>query len=79
MSQVERYRAKLVELEQTVDRLTTELQAAEIKRKEAENHLMVEQSSWKTERSALEDKLKKVLRRFPCEFSFLLIKAICLH
>jgi predicted nucleic acid-binding Zn-ribbon protein len=58
--QAERSRAKLAELEREVDRLTVELSASDAKRKEAENHLMTEESIWKSERTALEEKLKKV-------------------
>lgn len=58
--QVERYRAEVAELEREVDRLTMELGASEAKRKEAENHLMTEESIWKSERATLEEKLKKV-------------------
>jgi regulator of replication initiation timing len=58
--QAERYRTKVTELERTVDRLTSELNASEAKRKEAENHLMTEDTAWKLERTAFEERLKKV-------------------
>jgi hypothetical protein len=57
---VEQYRERIKELERTVNRVTSELKTSEVKRTEAENHLMTEENVWKTERTALEEKLKKV-------------------
>jgi len=59
---VERYSQRINDLEKTIDRLTLDINAAEAKRKAAENRLMAEESVWKTERTALEDRLKKVSR-----------------
>ena len=58
--QVERYSRRINELEKTIDRLTLDVNSAEAKSKAAENRIIAEQSVWKTERTALEDKLKKV-------------------
>jgi len=57
--QVERYGHRINELEKTIDRLTLDVNSAEAKCKAAENRLMAEESVWKTERTALEEKLKK--------------------
>jgi len=60
LCQVERYSQRINELEKTIDRLTLDVNSAEAKCKAAENRLMAEESVWRTERTALEDKLKKV-------------------
>ena len=57
--QVERYCQRINELEKTIDRLTLDVSSADAKCKAAENRLMAEQSVWKTERTAIEEKLKK--------------------
>ena len=57
---MERYSHRISELEKTIDTLTLDVNSAEAKCRAAENRLMTEQSVWNTERSALEDKLKKV-------------------
>jgi len=56
---VERYGHRINDLEKTIDRLTLDVNSAEAKCKAAENRLMAEESVWKTERTALEEKLKK--------------------
>jgi len=56
---VERYSERINELEKTIDRLTLDVHSAETKCQAAQNRLTAEQSVWKTERTALEDKLKK--------------------
>ena len=65
---MERYGQRISELEKTIDRLTVDVNSAEAKCRAAENRLMAEESVWKTERTALEEKLKKasnyVLIRF---------------
>jgi len=58
--QVERYSQRISELEKTIDRLTLDINSAEAKCRSAENRLMAEESVWKTERTALEEKMKKV-------------------
>jgi len=62
LMQVERYSKRINELEKTIDRLTLDVNSAEAKCKAAENRLMAEESVWKTERTALEEKLKKASR-----------------
>ena len=57
---MERYCERISELEKTIDRLTLDMSSAEAKCRAAENRLMAEESVWKTERTALEEKLKKV-------------------
>ena len=57
---MERYGERISELEKTIDRLTLDMSSAEAKCRAAENRLMAEESVWKTERTALEEKLKKV-------------------
>ena len=57
---MERYSQRINDLEKTIDRLTLDVNAADAKCKAAENRLMAEESVWNTERTALEEKLKKV-------------------
>jgi len=57
--QVERYSQRINELEKTIDRLTLDVNSTDARCKAAENRLMADESLWRTERTALEEKLKK--------------------
>ena len=72
---MERYGQRINELEKTIDRLTLDVNSAEAKCKAAENRLMAEESAWKTERTALEEKLKKASYStgFVILFAFILL------
>jgi chromosome segregation ATPase len=59
--QVERYRQRIGELERSVDQFKSELQSTAFKQKESENQLKTHEAVWKTERTELEEKLKKAL------------------